>query len=48
MCLETFGNFKEINDGVGLVTFMNYDLGFFDLDNQKIKPCEYPFAPEMV
>ena len=39
---------KEINDGVWLVTFMNYDLGFFDLDNQKIEPCEYPFAPEIV
>jgi len=39
---------KEISDGIWLVTFMDYDLGFFDLDNQKIEPCEYPFAPEVV
>jgi len=39
---------KEVNDGIWLVTFMNYDLGFFDLDTQKIEPLEYPFAPEVV
>ena len=39
---------KEINDGIWLVTFMNYDLGFFDLDAQKVEPLEYPFAPEVV
>jgi transposase InsO family protein len=39
---------KEVSDGVWLVTFMNYDLGFFDLNNKKIDPCEYPFAPEIV
>lgn len=39
---------KEVNDGVWLVTFMDYDLGFFDLENQKLEPLEYPFAPEVV
>lgn len=39
---------KEVNDGVWLVTFMRYDLGFFDLANQKLEPCEYPFVPEVV
>lgn len=39
---------KEVNDGVWLVTFMDYDLGYFDLENQKLEPLEYPFAPEMV
>ena len=39
---------KEINDGVWLVTFMNFDLGFFDLETQKIEPLEYPFVPEVV
>jgi len=37
---------KEINDDVWLVTFMNYDLGFFDLETRKIEPLEYPFIPE--
>ena len=39
---------KEVNDGIWLVTFMDYDLGFFALGNQKLEPCEYPFAPEVV
>jgi putative transposase len=39
---------KEVNDGIWLVTFMHYDLGYFDLETQKIEPLEYPFAPEVV
>ena len=39
---------KEVSDGIWLVTFMDYDLGFFDLENQKLEPCEYPFVPEVV
>lgn len=39
---------KEVNDGVWLVTFMHYDLGFFDMENLKLEPLEYPFAPEVV
>lgn len=39
---------KEVNEGIWLVSFMNYDLGYFDLESQKIEPLEYPFAPEMV
>jgi hypothetical protein len=38
---------KEIGDGVWLITFMNYDLGFFDLNNKRIDPCKHPFAPEI-
>ena len=39
---------KEVNDGIWLVTFMDYDLGFFDLETQKLEPLGYPFAPEVV
>jgi len=39
---------KEVSDGIWLVTFMHYDLGFFDLSNKRLEPCEYPFAPEVV
>jgi len=39
---------KEVNEGIWLVTFMNYDLGFFDLETKKLEPLEYPFAPEVV
>lgn len=39
---------KETEEGIWLVTFMDYDLGFFDLESEKIEPLEYPFAPEIV
>ena len=39
---------KEVNDGIWLVSFMHYDLGYFDLETKKIEPLEYPFAPEIV
>lgn len=39
---------KEVEDKVWLVTFMDYDLGYFDEETKKLEPLEYPFAPEMV
>lgn len=39
---------KETEDGVWLVTFMDYDLGFFDLETCKVEPLKYPFVPEVV
>ena len=39
---------KEVEDGVWLVTFMDYDLGYFDEETEKLEPLEYPFAPKIV
>ena len=39
---------KEVEDGIWLVTFMDYDLGYFDEETKKLEPLEYPFAPEIV
>ena len=39
---------KEVNDGIWLVSFMQYDLGYFDLETKKLEPLGYPFAPEIV
>lgn len=39
---------KEVGDGIWLVTFMDYDLGYFDFETNKLEPLGYPFAPEMV
>lgn len=39
---------KEVVDGIWLVTFMDYDLGYFDFETNKLEPLGYPFAPEMV
>ena len=39
---------KEVEDGIWLVSFMDYDLGYFDEETNKLEPLEYPFAPEIV
>ena len=39
---------REVADGIWLVTFMDYDLGYFDEESSKLEPLEYPFAPEIV
>lgn len=39
---------KEVNDWVWLVSFMQYDLGYFDLEKKSLEPLGYPFAPEIV
>lgn len=39
---------KEVGDKIWLVTFMDYDLGYFDEETAKLEPLEYPFAPETV
>jgi hypothetical protein len=35
---------KEVADGIWLVTFMTYDLGFFDLETKRMKPLDNPFG----
>ena len=39
---------KEVEDRIWLVSFMDYDLGYFDEDSKNLEPLEYPFVPEMV
>jgi putative transposase len=39
---------KEVTDGIWLVSFMDYDLGYFDEESSKLEPLEYPFVPEIV
>lgn len=39
---------KEVNDGVWLVTFMNYDLGYFDEESHKFEPLKNPFGPKVL
>lgn len=37
---------KEVEEGVWLVSFMEYDLGYFDEETSNLQPLKYPFAPE--
>jgi hypothetical protein len=39
---------KELDDGIWLVSFMDYDLGYFDVESELFEPVDYPFAPEIV
>ncbi|QQN62021.1 IS481 family transposase [Bradyrhizobium diazoefficiens] len=35
---------KEVDDGIWLVSFMHYDLGYFDLEQKTLQPLDNPFA----
>jgi len=39
---------KETDDRIWLVSFMDYDLGYFDEDSKKFEPLENPFGPRVV
>ena len=39
---------REVADQVWLVSFMDYDLGFFDQEQGRVEPALNPFAPEKV
>ena len=38
---------KQIEDRIWLVTFMQYDLGFFDHETCRIESAENPFAAKL-
>lgn len=39
---------KEVQDKIWLVTFMDYDLGYFDEDNNNLEPAANPFGPKVL
>ena len=39
---------REVEDQIWLVSFLDYDLGFFDQDEGRVEPAPNPFAPETV
>jgi hypothetical protein len=39
---------KEVHDDIWLISFMNYDLGYFDLNTRVLAPLENPFGPELL
>lgn len=38
---------KEVDDGVWLVSFMQYDLGYVDLEEKTLQPLDNPFGPNV-
>ena len=39
---------KETSDGIWLVSFMDYDLGYFDEESSKFEPIDNPFGPKVL
>ena len=37
----------RVSDKIWLVTFMEFDLGFFDQDERRVEPAENPFVPKL-
>jgi len=39
---------SEVQDGIWLVSFMHYDLGYFDETSRRFEPLTYPFTLTIV
>lgn len=39
---------KEVDDKIWLVSFMDYDLGYFDEDSCRVEPLQNPFGPKVL
>lgn len=38
----------EVDEKLWLVTFMDYDIGYFDEDDRRVEPIENPFGPKLL
>ena len=38
---------KEVDDGIWLVTFIDYDLGYIDLEQRTLQPLDNPFGTRL-
>ena len=38
---------KEVDEGIWLVSFMHYDLGYIDLEQKTLQPIDNPFGPRL-
>jgi hypothetical protein len=39
---------REVEDGIWLVSFMEYDLGYIDLEEKSLQPLNNPFGPKVL
>jgi hypothetical protein len=44
---QTLG-LKEVDDDIWLVSFMDYDLGYIELEQRTLQPLDNPFGPKVV
>jgi len=43
---QRFG-IKEVDDGIWLVSFTHYDLGYFNLEQKTLQSLDNPFDPRL-
>ena len=39
---------KQISEHIWLVSFMDYDLGYFDHETCRLEPLDNPFGPKVL
>jgi len=39
---------EQVDEHIGLVTFMHYDLGYFDDETCRLGPIDNPFGPKLL
>jgi len=39
---------KQVSDHIWLVSFMDYDLGYFDHETCRLEPIQNPFGPKVL
>ncbi len=39
---------QEVSERIWLVSFMEFDLGYFDEDAARVEPAENPFSPKVL
>ena len=39
---------KQVGEHIWLVTFMHYDLGYFDDETCRLEPIDNPFGPKLL
>jgi hypothetical protein len=44
---QTVGD-REVDDQIWLISFLDYDLGYFDNERGRVEPAPNPFAPDKV
>jgi len=37
----------DVDEGIWLVSFMHYDLGYFDLEQKTLQPLDSRFGPRL-
>lgn len=38
---------RQVAEGISIVSFMQYDLGFFDHETCRLEPADNPFEPKV-